>query len=347
MNTSGRGKGRPLMLSLFVITLGLLISACAQQAPAKIETVKVGDLGYLDDTHFYIGVEKGYFAEQGIKPEFTRFRSAADMIAPLSTGELNVGAGAVTIGLFNALARGLGIKAVASRSYLAEPYDGNWYMVRSDLKDKVKTLADLKGKKFNMLSPGTNTYYTVGKGLEKFGSNLKEVDIVHLGPPEIAAAFANKAIEASIVVEPIATLVEAQGTAYKWMRQTAPVGPFQVAVIMYSEDWAKKNTDLAKRFMVAYIKGQRDYYRALTGGPNRKEVVDIAIKYTATKDPAMYDKMEWIGTRPDGEIDKASIMDQQNWYLANGYITSKVPIEKIVDDTFVDNAIKKLGKYKK
>ncbi|MBI2848680.1 MAG: ABC transporter substrate-binding protein [Chloroflexi bacterium] len=334
-----------LALALMV---GLLVSACAPQAPAKIETVKVGDLGYLADAAFYIGVEKGYFAEQGIKPEFTRFRSAADMVAPLSTGELHVGGGTVSVGLYNAVIRGLDVKIVVDRAYDQKPYDSDWLVVRSDLKDKIKTAADLKGKKFDMIAPGSVTYYTIGKGLKRAGLSLKDLDIVHLGPAQIAAAFERKAVDAAVAVEPIATVMQDQGLVVKWMMQDEFVGePVQVAVAIYSGDWAKKNPEVAKKFMVAYLKGLRDMYEAMRGGPVKKDVVAIGIKYTAMKEPAQYDKASWSDVNPDGYVDKKSLAAQVDWYLEQGLITEKVNVDKVVDNTYLDYAISKLGKYKK
>src|SRR6266545_5532067 len=56
--------------------------------------VMMGELGSASDSGLFIALEKGYFAEQGIEVERTRFNTAADMVAPLGTGQLDVGGGA-------------------------------------------------------------------------------------------------------------------------------------------------------------------------------------------------------------------------------------------------------------
>ncbi|MDP2661141.1 MAG: hypothetical protein Q8R28_10485, partial [Dehalococcoidia bacterium] len=103
MKVSALGPGKAAILGLLFVLLSV---ACAQQPPARVETVRVGELGYMADLMLYIGVVKGYFAEQRIDVNFQRFRSATDMIAPLSTGDLEVGGGSVSAGLLNAVARG-------------------------------------------------------------------------------------------------------------------------------------------------------------------------------------------------------------------------------------------------
>ncbi|MDP2728513.1 MAG: ABC transporter substrate-binding protein, partial [Dehalococcoidia bacterium] len=182
---------------------------------AKVETVRIGELGYMADMPFYIALEKGYFQEQGIDAKFERFRSAADMVAPLSTGELQVGGGTAGAGLFNALARGVEIKAIANRSRPQIPVDENWWMVRSDLKDQVKGFTDFKGRTVNMLSPANIAYYTLGLTLPKYGLTLKDLELEHLAPPETAGAFEKKSIDISLVVEPNVLLFEAKGIAMK------------------------------------------------------------------------------------------------------------------------------------
>ena len=66
----------------------------------------------------YLGIEKGYFAEEGIAIEATRFDSSAQMVAPLGTGQLDVAGGSIGAGLFNAMARDVAFKIVADKGSL-------------------------------------------------------------------------------------------------------------------------------------------------------------------------------------------------------------------------------------
>ena len=49
--------------------------------------------------------------------------------------------------------------------------------------------------------------------------------------------------------------------------------------------------EVGRRFMVAFMRGSRDYKRAVESGERRDEVVQILVKHTAVKDPAMYARM--------------------------------------------------------
>src|SRR5947199_7394301 len=57
--------------------------AAAQPGPPR--KVRYGELKLLSDAGVYLGVDEGYFAEQGIELELVNFDSAANMLDPLAT----------------------------------------------------------------------------------------------------------------------------------------------------------------------------------------------------------------------------------------------------------------------
>src|SRR5712691_1478607 len=81
-------------------------SAPAGAQVAAKQKVRVGVLPIASASGNWIGVAKHYFEQEGIEPEITVFQTAADMIAPLGAGQLDVGAGAPGVGLAQAALRG-------------------------------------------------------------------------------------------------------------------------------------------------------------------------------------------------------------------------------------------------
>src|SRR5829696_5607579 len=86
-------------------TVGAAPQAAVEPPSAGPTTLQVGVTRTLSEAGQWIALERGYFQEQGIAVEFTQFDSAARMIAPLGSGQLAVGSGAISAGLFNAIAR--------------------------------------------------------------------------------------------------------------------------------------------------------------------------------------------------------------------------------------------------
>src|ERR1700729_4099865 len=96
---------RRWLFALFAVTAAFTLAGRVQ---AQERTV--GTIGASNDAPFFIADAKGYFAEQGLKVKFIRFDSAAKAIPSLGSGEVDVGSGATSAGLYNAYARGIGIK---------------------------------------------------------------------------------------------------------------------------------------------------------------------------------------------------------------------------------------------
>src|SRR4029079_9133591 len=96
----------------------------ADAPPPMAVIVRIGTLPLVSDAGIYLGIEKGYFAEEGIAIEATRFDSAAHLVAPLGTGELGVAGGSIGAGLFNAMARDVALKIVADKGSL--PPGAGW-----------------------------------------------------------------------------------------------------------------------------------------------------------------------------------------------------------------------------
>src|SRR5947208_13101354 len=77
---------RMVRFGLYLVGVTLLLTGSAiGQAPAT--TLRVGLVASVSDAGFFVPMERGYFAEQGLAIEFVPFRSAADMIAPLGVGQ--------------------------------------------------------------------------------------------------------------------------------------------------------------------------------------------------------------------------------------------------------------------
>ncbi|MDO8690558.1 MAG: hypothetical protein Q7R39_11220, partial [Dehalococcoidia bacterium] len=71
-------------------------AAAAATRPASVKpldppiTIKIGVTGAIGDGLFRIADAKGYFAAEGLKPEYVPFRSATEMVAPLGVGDLDM-----------------------------------------------------------------------------------------------------------------------------------------------------------------------------------------------------------------------------------------------------------------
>src|SRR5499427_6547311 len=284
------------VVAAFWVLSGAVLDAAYRPAAAA-DQVKIGIARTISDAGYYIADAMGFFREDGLDVSILGFNSAAQMIAPLGTGELDVGGGTVSAGFYNAVGRGILIKIVADQASIKLGYGYSSLMVRKDLVDsgRYKTFADLKGMKVAIGAPGTGTASALNKALKKGGLKYGDVDIVYIGFPEHLPAYLNKGIDAAMSNEPTMTLEIEQGAAVRIIGNDVTYPDQQTAVVFYSERFVKERHDVAERFMRAYLRGVRMYNDALKdgrlAGPKADEVIAILVKHTTIKDESMFRRM--------------------------------------------------------
>ena len=241
---------------------------CWPVVAAETAQVRIGIARTMSDVGYYVADAKGFFRDEGIAVTMTPFNSAAQMMAPLGVGDLDVGGGTVSAGFYNSVARGINTKIVADEgSMKPASYGYSSLMVRKDLVDsgRFKTIADLKGMKVAIAAPGTGTASALNEALKMGGLKYSDVDVVYVGYPEHLPAFLNKGIDAAMSNEPTMTLEIEQGAAVRIVGNDVSYPDQQTAVVFYSERFVK-NRDAGERFMRAYVRGIRLYNDALKDG---------------------------------------------------------------------------------
>src|SRR5262249_39709194 len=234
------------------------------------------------------------FKAEGLNVTVSNFRSAADMVAPLGAGQLDAGAGSASAGLYNAVLRDIKIKIVADKASSPHGYGATKILVRKDHVDsgRFKKIEDFKGMKFAMNAPGVSNTATLYTLLKSVGLKYSDVETVNLPFPEHVVALKNKSVDASASVEPGPAIAIKNGNAVLVKGDDEILPNHQIAVLLYSEDFAKKRPDEAKKFMRAYIRAVRFYNGALKGGrldgPNADEVIAILSETTPIKSREIY-----------------------------------------------------------
>src|SRR5437764_15119609 len=107
----------PIYKTLLVL---LLASPLFLDAASAQEKVSIGITNSATDAGFFIAERKGYFRAEGIEVTTTPFASAAGMIAPLGRGQLDVGAGTVAAGFYNAVEPGIPLRVAAEKGPVSQ-----------------------------------------------------------------------------------------------------------------------------------------------------------------------------------------------------------------------------------
>jgi NitT/TauT family transport system substrate-binding protein len=348
---SSRARTRRSLL--FSLACALPFLAPTAQGALAQTTVRVGITNVSSDVAFFVAEKKGYFRDEGLNVEILPFSSAARMIAPLGTGQLDVGGGTVSAGLYNAVARGIGLRIVADKGSIRPGYGFSALMVRKDLVDsgRYRGYGDLKGMKIAIGAAGTGTASALNEALMRGGLSYGDADVVEMGFPQHIVAYTNKGIEASITNEPTVTRAVKAGVAVRIAGNDVIYPNQQTAVVLYSEKFAVEQPQIAAKFMKAYIRAARDYNDALKGGriagPNADEIIGILTEYTQIKEASVYREISPSACEPNGDVNVESLRKDLAFFKEQKLIEKPdITVDRVIDLSFARRAVKELGPYR-
>jgi NitT/TauT family transport system substrate-binding protein len=302
----------------------------------------------IGEAVLFDAIEKGYFHEEGIEVELIPFRSTAEQTPALATGEIAFGSAGPDPSFFNAVARGIPLKIVAYNAII-NPRDtsGSW-MVRQDHLDsgRYKGPSDMKGWHVALNSVNGPTQVWLERILGWGGLTTDDVQVSTLPFPDIPAAFANRAIDAAYLVEPFVSVAEGQGAAKTVLASGEfffPGTPIQV--VAFSPVFAEQQPEAAKRFLVAYLRGARDFIRTFVKREGGRDEFDrILLKYTPIQDPTLFDRMATHDMDPNGTMDPTVMNELQEYFVRYGAQQQKVDLSKVIDSSYAEYAVSRIGR---
>ena len=295
----------------------------------------------------FVGMDKGYFAKEGITVEPTYFRSGAEVASQLAAGHIDIGATTAGATLYNAMVRGVPAKIVADYIVFVQKPSPNAVVVRKALIDsgEVKSLADLKGRTIAITARGQFTHLLAGRAMESVGLSDKEVKLVTMNYPDMVAAFEGGSIDAATFVDPFTTVAKDRGLAVPLVDAADLLPDMNLAVLMYGERMLKTDRDLGQRFMNAFHRANTTL-RAMWKTPEgRIEISNIYQKYLPRQNQEIYTRIAPAIGREDLMVKvegQSGLREQLGWYAAHGLVPEKPNFEDIVDNSFAEKAKKSM-----
>ena len=309
--------------------------------------VRVGLLNATADAGIYIAQEKGYFREEGIELETTLYPSGVTMVPALTSGQLDVGGGELSAALVFAVSRDIPIKIVADKGSTPPGFGFQALVLRKDLIDtgRVRGCPSLRLLKVAVTAAGVTAQPALDRFLRDCDLVINDLAIAAMSLSDMTGALRNGTIDGAMMVEPILTNAVSEGIAVIYKRTDELYPSQQVAVLLYSPRFIASQRPAANRFMVAYLRGVRDHYDAFTRGKNKEDIVELLARATGVGDAALYERMAPPGLNPDGYVNLRGINDDIEWWSTHGYLGRRIDAAQLVDNSFVDYAIDRLGSY--
>jgi NitT/TauT family transport system substrate-binding protein len=322
----------PIFIAMSLLILPDL-SVGEEKQTLKPVTLKVVRFPFLSYGPIFIADEEGFFAEQEIQVEFLKMKEATALQA-LALGDIDVWAGIFTIGSLNAIVRGAEVRLVADKGHFASAGCPSFGLIaRKDLLETGNSGDQqlLRGRRFDVLQ-GSFEEYFLDQLLSRAGLKPDEIEKLNVPPPAQMDALAKGRFDFTVASEPWVTRFIRSGKGLLWKRVQEIIPDFNYAFIRFGPSLLKKNPEVGRRFMVAYLKGVRQYNQGKTD-----RNLEIISKYTRL-DQSLLSEACWPQISNDGQINPQSVLDFQDWAVAKGLQDSKIKIENFWEPHFVEYA---------
>ncbi len=303
------------------------VSASAEKTLTKVR-LPMGFIPNIQYAPYYIAVDKGYFATEGIELEFD-YKFETDGLKLVGAGELPF---AIVSGEQVVLARSKQVPVI----YVMQWFQKFPIAIVASGKANINSPADLKGKTVGL--PGLFGATYVGWRAFLNANGLSEADVKQeaIGFTQVAALSEGKkdVVVGYVSNEPIQ--LESKGVPIKVFRVSDQVNMVANGILT-SDKVAKENPELVRRFIRAVLKGMADTVS------NPDEAMKISAKYVETlkSDDAVQRKVldatiELMkgGSKP-GASDESAWENTQATLLAMGQIKEKMDVKTYYSNAFL------------
>jgi len=288
--------------------------------PVKIGAVVLGDFGVVTPT--LVGIEKGYFKQNGLDAELITFKGGPDLLKGVLSGSADIGiSGATDPLVFRE--RGTPIRA------LATIVEKNHFTLT--VLPKIKRLEDLKGGTIGCTAVGATTWVFARMLAKKMGWDPeKDVRIIGVGGLDAQMAGLKRGELQGTIYGDAGVVIEAEGAGHILMRLDE-LTPKWISLTAYSTDEIiKTKRDVVGRALKSIFMGAR-FCR-----DNAAESIKIASK--AIGWPEAPTKRAYELIRPllsaDGRMDLDAMKFMQDTLLDLGVLKTRLPLSDMYTPEF-------------
>ncbi len=312
----------------------------AAASTEEFPLVRVGHVPVTIYAPLFVAAAKGYFEEEGMRVELLPVDGGTENVVQVAAGNFDVAGGGIGAGMLNAVARGIEFEIVAPLHTERPPLTSPLVVSKARFDSgEITEVADLAGLKVSTNSKGAATEYWLWRALQQGGLDFPDVEVLGVGFREVAPALENGSLDAGILGEPLATLMEDQGLITRLSQDF--ITDFTSTVIFYNKEWATANPELAAGFVKAYIRGARDL-----NGDAWYDEENLAIIEQYTGVPAdVVARANRSYHDPNGVVPVEDLMELQRFFAEQGQLSYTEPIDmsQFINATYAEAAVEALG----
>ena len=192
-----------------VAAAALALAACSSgssqepepAADGGLTPVTVGVIPIVDVAPIYLGVEQGFFEEEGLDVTLELAQGGAAIVPAVASGEYQFGFSNVT-SLLLAAQNDLPLKIVAPGNLTTGEVGKDFAAVVAMPDSGISSAADLEGKTVAVNTLNNIGDTTVRTVVDEDGGDASKVEFVEMGFPDMPAAVTSGQVDAAWILEP-------------------------------------------------------------------------------------------------------------------------------------------------
>lgn len=241
-----------LVFFVSLMVLPLFSNPCQAK---ELQTLKIAYLPIIDLLQLYVGWEKGFFEEEGLKVEGQKARGGAVVQTLVEGGSVDLGWTAV-VPLSQAHVKGFDFIFIAPGAFMDR---GNRRMcsVVVNKNTPIKIMKDLEGKRIGINSIHSLNHLSILAIADYYGVDTKRMKFLEVNFPMQPAAVREGSVDAASMLEPFVTISVAEGFGREIFNGFYPpemVERYMVAGWFAKKSAVEKNKEKIERFIKAINK---------------------------------------------------------------------------------------------
>lgn len=275
--------------------------------------IEVGVIPIVDVAPIYLGVEQGFFEDEGLDLTLTLAQGGAAIVPAVTSGQMQFGFSNVT-SMIVGKSKGLPIKMVAPGASTTGDVDADFASVMTLPGSGIEEIADLAGKRVGVNTLNNISDSTISEAVKQAGGDYESIEFVEMQFPDMPAQLAGGTVDAIAAVEPFVTITEAQGAVPVFSNYAEPITDLTVAVYFTSDEYIQENPENTEKFVRA-MTASLEY-----ADQHPEEVRAILPTYTSLE-PDVIEQLTL--PRYYGEINEESLDEVVRISLDRGLITEE------------------------
>jgi NitT/TauT family transport system substrate-binding protein len=283
--------------------------------------IKVGILPIPDAAALHIGIQRGFFKEEGLNIKVEQIQSGALAPPKLKSGALDI-ALSQYVSSIAALEKG----ALQWR-FLADAYQAgkNVWVLMVAQNSPIRAPKDLAGKTIAVVASRSLPTLMTEATLKTHGVDAKSIRFVEMPVPQMPQAMQKGDVDAIFVSEPFITDTQRRFGARIAVDAGAPgtsTGDFPLAGWGTLDAWVAKNPKTAAAFQRAILRGQK------VAAESRAEVSKVLPTYVKGVDAGTA-QLVTLGTFPTS-LKVSRLQRVADLMQLNGYLERKVDVGPMI-----------------